>query len=454
MKNLKIILALLLLLCNPVFAKENHNTEYLNLNWWGKYNDENLTNYIQTAYVNNQDLKIATLNVKQSEQLVRQSFANQLPYLGFQGDVSRTFTASDVRFGEVIIYDYSQSNFTLPLTMNYEVDIWGENYLKTKSVKKQVDMAKQEEHSTYIALTSAIASQYFNLVKFDKLIANQTELVNLQTKLVEMAEMKYENGLCSLTELLDEKQILAEFQKVLNTYTNDRMVIARGLLVLTGEREKDLDLISRSDWSKVQLIPIPESINAEAIKFRPDLLKVEDYIQKIGIDVKVARRDFLPKFLIYGNVGFNAYNLGNIFGNHTFLSNLGVLPSLDLFTGGMKMARLKYSKLELEKAQQMYEKTILTSIQEINNSMSGANKNYENYKESLKKHNLEETKYGLSDEKFNIGAKSLMDNMRAQQILLLSENEEVASKTDCLVSTVNIYKSIGGKDFTTINEEL
>jgi outer membrane protein TolC len=86
--------------------------------------------------------------------------------------------------------------------------------------------------------------------------------------------------------------------------------------------------------------------------------------------------------------------------------------------------------------------------------MSGANKNYENYKESLKKHNLEETKYGLSDEKFNIGAKSLMDNMRAQQILLLSENEEVASKTDCLVSTVNIYKSIGGKDFTTINEEL
>jgi hypothetical protein len=48
----------------------------------------------------------------------------------------------------------------------------------------------------------------------------------------------------------------------------------------------------------------------------------------------------------------------------------------------------------------------------------------------------------------------MMENMRAKQILLLSENEEVADKTDYLISTVNIYKSIGGKDFTTINSEL
>jgi multidrug efflux system outer membrane protein len=215
-----------------------------------------------------------------------------------------------------------------------------------------------------------------------------------------------------------------------------------------------LSEITRGNWSDLNLIALPANINSEAIKFRPDLLKCEDYIQKIGIDVKVARRDFLPKFLIYGNAGFNAYNLGNIFGNHTFLSNVGVLPSLDLFTGGYKMARLRYSKLELEKAQQMYEKTILTSIQEINNSMSSANKSNENYQESLKKYTLEKEKFALSDRKFDIGAKSKMDNMRAQELLLLAENEEVTGKTDYLISTINIYKSVGGKDFTTINEKL
>lgn len=452
MKILNIILALIFLSCNLAQAKEDYRLEYINLNWWNKYNDSILTDYLTTAYKNNQDLKIATINVKQSEQLVKQSFANQLPYLGFQGDVSRTFTASDVRFGEVLISDYSQSNFTLPITMSYEVDIWGENYLKTKAVKKQLEIAKENERSSYIALTTAVASDYFNLLRFDKIIKNQTELVELQTEIVRMAEIKYQNGLCPVTTLLEEKQMLNELKKALNSYINKRIVVARELGVLTGEREKEV--MERGDLSNIALISLPDSISSEAIKYRPDMIKCEDYIQKIGIDVRVARRDFLPKFLIYGNVGFNAYKLGNIFGNHTFLSNAGVLPSLDLFTGGAKIARLKYSKLEYEKAQQMYEKTILTSIQEINNSMSDANKSNENYQESMKKYGLEKEKFTLSQRKYDIGAKSKMDNMRAKELLLLAEMDEFSDKTDYLISTLSIYKAVGGKDFTTINEGL
>jgi multidrug efflux system outer membrane protein len=246
--------------------------------------------------------------------------------------------------------------------------------------------------------------------------------------------------------------MLNELKKALNIYINKRIVVARELGVLTGEREKEV--MERGDLSNITLISLPDSISSEAIKYRPDMIKCEDYIQKIGIDVRVARRDFLPKFLIYGNVGFNAYKLGNIFGNHTFLSNAGVLPSLDLFTGGAKIARLKYSKLEYEKAQQMYEKTILTSIQEINNSMSDANKSNENYQESMKKYGLEKEKFALSQRKYDIGAKSKMDNMRAKELLLLAEMDEFSDKTDYLISTLSIYKAVGGKDFTTINNSL
>ena len=178
MKILKILLTLFILLCTVSLAdaktksnsNENYRLEYLNLDWWQKYNDPVLTDYISTAFKNNQDLKIATLNVKQSEQVVKQAFASQLPQLGFQGDVFRDFSSADIKFGDVVIKDYSQSNFFLPLTMSYEVDIWGENYLKTKSFKKQLEMVKQNERASYISLTSAVASEYLNLVKLDKLI--------------------------------------------------------------------------------------------------------------------------------------------------------------------------------------------------------------------------------------------------------------------------------------------
>lgn len=462
MKILKILLTLFILLCTVSLAdaktksnsNENYRLEYLNLDWWQKYNDPVLTDYISTAFKNNQDLKIAALNVKQSEQVVKMAFAGQLPQVGFQGDVFRDFRSANVKLGDVIVKDYSQSNFFLPLTMSYEVDIWGENYLKTKSFKKQLEMVKQNERASYISLTSAVASEYFNLVKLDKLIKNQQELVKLQTEIVRLENLKYKNGLCPITELMDEKQLLTQLQEELNVYIDKRLIVGRQLGVLTGEREKDLSLMPRSDYSIITLLPLPDSINAEVIQYRPDFMKAEEYIQKIGIDVKVAKRDFLPKFVLYGQAGFSAYNLTNIFGNHTFKSLVGFMPSIDLFTGGAKMARLRYNKLELEKAQQIYEKTILTSIQEVNNSLCGALTRELNYNESVKRYNLENDKFNLAQKKFDIGAKSNLEMMKDREKLLVAEKDKVNSQVNYLISTLSIYKAVGGNDFTTINEKL
>lgn len=461
MKNLKILFTLILLLCsiNVAQAKTTKNKidnriEYINLDWWQKYNDPILTEYISTAFENNQDLKIATLNVKQADQVVKMAFANQLPHAGFQGDIFRDFSSSTIKFGGITIPDYSQSNFFLPATLSYEADIWGENYLKTKSVKKQLEMVKQNERASYIYLTSSIAANYFNLVKLDKLIKNQEELVKIQTEVVKLQDKKYKNGLCTVMDLMNEKQLLTQLQEELNTYIDSRIVIGREVGVLTGLREKDLSEVKRGTYENIAIIPLPSEINAEVIQYRPDYLKAEDYIQKIGIDVKVARRDFLPKFTLYGQAGFSAYNLTNIFGNHTFKSLIGFVPSIDLFTGGAKMATLRYKKLELEKAQQMYEKTILTSIQEVNNSLGGAITRDLNYKESIKRYNLENEKFQLANEKFNIGAKSNLDLMKDRERLLVAEKDEVNGKINYLISTINIYKAVGGKDFTVINQNL
>lgn len=63
MKVYKIILAVLILcFSQTVYAKPQEDTDYrlkyVNLDWWNKYNDENLTNHMMTAYNNNQDLKV------------------------------------------------------------------------------------------------------------------------------------------------------------------------------------------------------------------------------------------------------------------------------------------------------------------------------------------------------------------------------------------------------------
>lgn len=453
------ILFILVLLCNfsAVYAKgaveaDNYRLEYVNINWWKNYNDENLINIMMSAYNNNQDLKIATIKSKQADQAVKEAFANELPNLRFNGNIGRELTSADTRFGDLLIPDYSQTRFLLPLTMTYEIDIWGENRMKTKSLEKQRDIIKQNERASYINLTGEVASNYFNLVKLDKLIKNQERLVDIQKKIVQMEEKKYSNGLCSIDEVLIEKQALTIFEEELNDYKNKQDTVLNQLIVLMGDR--NANEVIRSSYEVLSMPIIPDSISASAIEKRPDLIKAEDYIKKIGYDVKSARRDFLPKFVLYGQAGFNSYtNLSHMFGGHTFLSNFGILPSVDLFTGGAKMAHLRFNKLEYEKASQIYEKVLMTSVQELNDSLNTAKTSKENYSKSLDRLNLEKKKFSLSEKKLDIGAKSQLDHLKEEENLILSERAEISNRINYLISTINLYKAVGGVDYNKTNEE-
>lgn len=453
MKKLKLIILLICLTLMPTqtFAKtkniqDNNDLQYMNLTWWQKFNDQKLNDYLMTIYKNNPDLKIATIKNKQSQQVMKQAFANQLPQLYFNGTMQREFTGSTQRFGEVVIPDYNQAHYILPLTMSYEVDLWGENYLKTKSLKKQIEMTTQDERASYISISSNFASNYYTLVGIDKLIQNQKDLLEIEQNIVNLEEQKYNSGLCPIAEVLSEKQSLTQMQERLNSLEERQDIIVNQLITQLGDRM--LTKIDRSNYDSISAIPTPNEISTEYIGNRPDVQKAELYIQKTGIDIKVARRDFLPKFRVYGQIGFNSYDWCRMFAPHTFLSTAGVAPSLDLFTGGYKKAVLKYNKLEYEKALQIYEKAILTSIQELNDAMMSIKTANSNYEKSKERFNLEKEKLDLSNNQYKIGGRAKLDNMKDQQNILIVEEDMVTNNINRVISTINLYKATGGKDFT------
>ena len=453
MKKLKLIILLICLTLMPTqtFAKtkniqNNNDLQYMNLTWWQKFNDQKLNDYLMTIYKNNPDLKIATIKNKQSQQVMKQAFANQLPQLYFNGTMQREFTGSTQRFGDVVIPDYNQAHYILPLTMSYEVDLWGENYLKTKSLKKQIEMTTQDERASYISISSNFASNYYTLVGIDKLIQNQKDLLEIEQNIVNLEEQKYNSGLCPIAEVLSEKQSLTQMQERLNSLEERQDIVINQLITQLGDRM--LTKIDRSNYDSISAIPTPNEISTEYIGNRPDVQKAELYIQKTGIDIKVARRDFLPKFRVYGQIGFNSYDWCRMFAPHTFLSTAGVAPSLDLFTGGYKKAVLKYNKLEYEKALQIYEKAILTSIQELNDAMMSIKTANSNYEKSKERFNLEKEKLDLSNNQYKIGGRAKLDNMKDQQNILVVEEDMVTNNINRVISTINLYKATGGKDFT------
>lgn len=443
----KILIISLFLISLPVGAKECTNRlDYVNMDWWKNYNDEVLINHFQTLYENNHDLRIAALKTKQAEENIRLAGANQLPQLGFDGSVSRVFRGPRTQFGSVVIPKYIQNEIFLPLNASYEIDIWGQNYLNRKSAKKQAEIAKQQERAAYIYITSSFAADYYNLIKMDELERNLLKIIDLQKNIVSMTEKKYNSGLASINEVLDEKQILVNFEKDLNKLKENKKILNDEAVVLLGlNTDKAIEL---SDYQSISSPKTPETLSTTIIQYRPDLISSEDYVKKSGIDVRVARREFLPKFILYGNLGFNAYKWNRMFAGETFLANAGIAPRWDIFTGGIKMARYRINKYEYKKAVEIYEKTVLTSIQEVNDALAEAKTTKANLIKSDEDYSIEKEKHILAEKQFSIGDSSMLDEMKSEVNLYVAKQRNIAAKIDNVISSISLYNAVGGIDYT------
>ena len=443
----KILIISLFLISLPVGAKECTNRlDYMNMDWWKNYNDEVLINHFQTLYENNHDLRIAALKTKQAEENIRLAGANQLPQLGFDGSVSRVFRGPRTQFGSVVIPKYIQNEIFLPLNASYEIDIWGQNYLNRKSAKKQAEIAIQQERAAYIYITSSFAADYYNLIKMDELERNLLKIIDLQKNIVSMTEKKYNSGLASINEVLDEKQILVNFEKDLNKLKENKKILNDEAVVLLGlNTDKAIEL---SDYQSISSPQTPETLSTTIIQFRPDLISSEDYVKKSGIDVRVARREFLPKFILYGNLGFNAYKWNRMFAGETFLANAGIAPRWDIFTGGIKMARYRINKYEYKKAVEIYEKTVLTSIQEVNDALAEAKTTKANLIKSDEDYSIEKEKHILAEKQFSIGDSSMLDEMKSEVNLYVAKQRNIAAKIDNVISSISLYNAVGGIDYT------
>ena len=464
-KNMKKLTTIILLLVfaaiipNAAWAKKQKNDphenqiQYLNIQWWDEFNDPLLSEYMLKVFKNNHDLKIAELKIKEGEQIVKQSIANELPQIGLSGNVERVLRASDQYFGpNMLIPNFSQTNLLFPISASYEFDIWGLNRTKTKSIQKQLDIVKEEERAKYITVTANFAAAYYNLIKCDKLIKIQEELLKTQNEILRLTKIKFEAGKCPVTEVIEQEKLQKTFDEDLNTLKKERTLIEEELRFVLADPE--INQIEDISQKEIPLVYFPSQIPSDIIESRPDYLMAQKNIERMGLDVKVAKKNFLPRFIIFGQFGFNAYRLSNLFNNNALLSSVGVAPVLDIFTGGRKLAYLRYKKYEYEEALELYKKTVLTSYKEVNDALVSAKIYAENLKSALERLELEDKNYEIAQNLYSSGKGTKPYMLQSYQRELLVQKDIVDSKANTLISVIGLYKSVGGKNLNDIKPNL
>ncbi len=410
----------------------------VNFDWWKNLNDPYLESYVVKALENNHDIKTAALKIEQARINVTAARSEQLPQFSVGAAPFLTKFPSQTK---------TSGSFAFPLQASYELDLFGKNWDKTKSAKKLLQGAEFETQASNIAIISLVGSTYYNIVKLDKVIELQEKLTRDRKEIYDLMKISNSEGIISTQDLIAAEKSYIVSQNDLLDYKKSRQNALNALAVLIGDSANNTSDYKRTDFDSLNVdFSIPTEISSEIIINRPDYKSLERQLEAAGIDIRIAKKEFLPSINILGLLSFvTASNLGGKMNWDNAFSILGGSANLPIFTGFRRVANLKMNKNKYAQLLEQYQKTNLVAIQEINDSLYNLKTDKEKFQNNVKALNIQKKDYGFSKSKFEKGVISKLDLLQQKETLLYTQQLESISKMELFIDKISLYKSTGAR---------
>ena len=188
-----------------------------------------------------------------------------------------------------------------------------------------------------------------------------------------------------------------------------------------------------------------QEFSSDLIFNRPDVLSQEKILEKSKIDIKVARKEFLPTLNISGGLIFNDIVGGGFFNMSNTIKNLIVSCTQNLFVGGKKKANLKMMNEKYIQMLESYKKVSLQAVKEIMDSL-------QNIIYTFKINIKDEEKYSMELKSFETNQIKHKNNLISESELLLLKQKLIQkeldlaySRSQLFIDYISLYKSVGGK---------
>lgn len=411
-----------------------------NLEFFSRFSDCYLDEYIKAALENNHDLKQADYRLEQFRWEVRSSLAQELPSLSVASNYLGThFPRGDENFF------IKNNSFILPFQASYEPDFLLKNRDKTRSAKALYKAQRANAKATYISLLTDVATTYVNIILNDYLIKQQKEILSAKDENLSFSFNKFNFGVIDLINLNSSKEELNAQKIIYENLIKNQKTNLYNFATLIGISPNNIDEIKRGKFEDFEYcLNIPEVISTDKIYFRPDIIEVENKLKSAKIDVTVAKKDFFPSFNITGALVFDTAGGGNFFSWNSSFAYLLAGATQDIFKGGAKIAALKIKQAKYYELVELYKQTDLNAIKEINNALNIIKQDKKTESHANKQLELEKSTLNVSAKKLNRGVISRVDYLNDKNSYLQQSQLSAGSKAIRLIDYFTLYKAVGG----------
>jgi multidrug efflux system outer membrane protein len=246
-------------------------------------------------------------------------------------------------------------------------------------------------------------------------------------------------------EVIRANRDVALAQTSLTMYQQQQALFAHQLAVLVGRTPVSAEHLQRGNLDQLSLPSQTDvGLPAELVERRPDILASEKRLERAAIDVRVARKAFLPTINLGGQLTLASQRFQDVFNwdNKVDVQNVGIKQPL--FQGGKLIAGVRFRQARQREQLENYRQTILTAFREVEDQLALLKSNYESLNSNTERLELTKDSLHIAEEQYQQGLIPHLNVLQSETNLAQYQQLIAQSKADAMIATVNLFKALGG----------
>jgi multidrug efflux system outer membrane protein len=410
--------------------------------WWTRFKDKHLENILEQIKTSSLDLQKSSLALQILKKQYEQELSTLYPQIDLKGSVIREGKYISSLTGDK---KYSLGNtYSLSLYASYELDLFQKLSQQRQSAWHTFLQGKYEQIALRQSLLTEGTSLYLNIafLKYKKELL--TKLLKLAQTKYQLAQLNYSQGISELSTLLNFENLVEQRKNELLALENTlkSKIYALSLLLAQYPRED----IFTSPWSHFSLdvLQVNPGLPSSLLKRRPDILAQEEKLAELEAKAQIARKARFPQITLTATFGYSSTELKNLFTPESSLWNLALGLVQPIFQAGKLKKAEEIAILNFRKEEIEYANTLLTAFKEVEEVLNWRKilleqrQNLEQYLKNQKK-SLE-----LAKIKYEYGQLSLLELKEREENYLQTKLEMEENKLNLLLNQINLVKALGG----------
>ncbi len=429
-----------------------------NISWKDFFHDPTLKELIDSALVNNFDMKTALLNIEIASKQLRQNKYNYLPEVDAtigsmnkqwrskefgSGPSSKWYEKHGTKASENMFTYVSQ--FGSEIGFSWEIDIWG----KISNAKDQLNaefMNSQEvRNAIQTNLIANVAKGYFNLLMLDAKIEVAKRNVTLNDSTKKMLELQYQAGEITALGIQQTESQRLIAASLVPELEKEILIQENALQVLTGKMPDRIERGTSFEHLFAENKDISLGSPIEILRNRPDVRGAELELIASNANANIQQAMRYPSLSLGGEFGVNAMLPKNWFSiPGALLGGIGANLTAPIFKSKSLKTKWEVAKLERDKAELSLQQTVLEAVSEVSDAVITVEKQREQLEYARLRVENSQKAVQNANLLFKGGYATYLEVITAQSNALNSDLALVELRQEHLESYVNLYRSLGG----------